>query len=195
MIAPCDNLDSSSSAVLPTLAARIVLLVPTERDRQTLCEWLNLTENERFFGPCQKSLSFLDSPPPGAGHRAVLIDGALVGYLRWRPLNRDELAHTSLPSLLPANALQLECLIGDVAQRGLGIGSQAIRILRRILSETVGERALIALGCVHHLSYRRAFEKAGLRSHFFYDDPVRGPMVAMVRFPSAPSQPGQPPSR
>jgi RimJ/RimL family protein N-acetyltransferase len=176
-----DCYDDVKSSVQPTLAARVVLRAPTSEDRELVAQWFELSDLDPTWGGARQNLAFLATPPVGAEHRVIAIDGQSVGYVRWLPVGAELLEHPMLGRVLAPSATRIDVLVGPRDRRFVGVGSVALRRVREDLAERRGDRGFVGLASIRHLAARRAYEKAGFYYHYFFDDETIGPMVAFVR--------------
>ena len=177
--------DEKESAVQLTFAARVSLRVPTSREEPLLRKWLQASRAERYRTSPTLGNGRSSTPSEQLVWRIVWVESEPVGYVRWRPVDPAWLRTTVLGGSVPANALEIDVFIGNYERRGLGIGTEAIVRLLHLIREVHGSRCVMARSSVHDLASRRAHEKAGLREHYFYEDPGLGPAVAMIHFGQA----------
>jgi aminoglycoside 6'-N-acetyltransferase len=186
MLPLIDSHDDPRSSVQLTLAARVGLRPPRAEDDALLRQWFELSDIESSFGEPDKNVDFVERlrATPGlgdAGNRVVVVGNEPVGYVRWYVAPIECLRGTTFYQGLGADATRIDVLVGPRERRFVGIGSVALRRVREELAMSVGSRSVWGLAGIAHLAARRAFEKAGFRYHYFYDDVQIGPAVAMVR--------------
>jgi hypothetical protein len=151
-----------------------------------LRQWFELSDVESSWGAPEQNLAFVGQlrAEPGqgqVGNRVIVVEDEPVGYVRWYVAPVDRLRDTPLFGRLEAEATRVDVLVGPRERRFVGIGSVALRHVREELTLRFGPRSVWGLAGIAHLAARRAFEKAGFRHHYFYDDAQLGPAVAMVR--------------
>jgi len=174
--------DEKESAVQLSFAARVSLRVPTSREEPLLRKWLQASRVERHRTSPLLGTGRSLTPSEQLVWRIVWVESEPVGYARFRPVDPAWLKTTVLAGLVPTDTLEIDVFVGNYERRGLGIGTEAIVRLRRLIRELHGNRCVMAKSSVHDLASRRAHEKAGLCEHYFYEDPGLGPAVAMIHF-------------
>lgn len=181
MLPLIDSYEEVRSSVQLTLAARVSLRFPLSEDMLLVQQWLEMSDVEMSWGKPGQNIALLAAPRRDVDHRVVLVSDEPVGYLRWLTQAGKHLRGTSVAQVIRDNAVQLDVLVGPRDRRFVGIGSVAVRLAYDELSESLAPPVVFGKASVHHLAARRAYEKAGFLHHFFYDDPMIGPAVAMVR--------------
>ncbi|MGC4063604.1 MAG: GNAT family N-acetyltransferase [Polyangiaceae bacterium] len=186
MLPLIDSQEDARSSVQLTLAARVGLRLPNVEDDDLLRQWFELSDVESSWGAPEQNLAFVAQlrAAPGhgdAGNRVIVVENEPVGYVRWHRAPIDRLRNTPLFERLGAAATRVDVLVGPRERRFIGIGSVALRHVREELTLGFGPRSVWGLAGIAQLAARRAFEKAGFRHHYFYDDAQLGPAVAMVR--------------
>lgn len=176
-----DSYEDVRSSVQLTLAARVSVRSVSADDEGLLQQWFELSDVEQSWGNPQENLTFLKSPPSGGDQRIVVVEDADVGYIRWQFVKGGRIECPAISEMLERGAYRIDVLIGPRDRRFVGLGSVALRRVREGLVPALGNYACFGLASVHHLAARRAYEKAGFRNHYFYDDERLGPSVAMVR--------------
>lgn len=169
------------SSVLPTLAARVVLRVPTIADRARIEQWFHLGDLDLTWGGLRENLEFVAKPPADGGQRVIAVDGELVGYLRWSPLAESWLRQPMLSRVLKGRAVRIDALVGPRDWRFVGVGGVALRRAREELSAAGVVGNYVGLASIRQLAARRAYENAGFYHHFLFDEERLGPLVALVR--------------
>jgi len=181
MLPLIDSYEDVRSSVQLTLAARVALRFPLSEDMLLIQQWLEMSDVELSWGKPADNLALLAAPRGDVDHRIVLVSDEPVGYLRWRTRAGAYLRGTSVARVIRDDAVQLDVLVGPRDRRFVGIGSVAIRLAYDELVDALKPQICFGKSSVHHFAARRAFEKAGFLHHFFYDDRMIGPAVAMVR--------------
>jgi RimJ/RimL family protein N-acetyltransferase len=180
MLPLIDNYEDLRSSVQLTLAARVGLRLVNTEDAELLQQWFELADVQLSWGPIGKNIEFFTNPPALAEQRIIFVEGADVGYIRWQLVHSLPGCH-ALTELLEKGAYRIDVLIGPRDRRFVGLGSVALRRVREEIAVHFDSLACFGYASVHHLAARRAYEKAGFRNHYFYDDEQGGPSVAMVR--------------
>ena len=152
----------------------------TLEDRALVQQWFELSDVELSWGSAENNLEFFSKPPEAAEQRIIVVEGADVGYIRWQLIQGEFFRGSESVMPTPA-AVRIDVLVGPRDRRFVGLGSVALRRVRESLASELGPYPCFGLSSVHHLAARRAYEKAGFRHHYFYDDEQMGPSVAMVR--------------
>lgn len=181
MLPLIDSYEDVRSSVQLTLAARVALRFPLSEDMLLIQQWLEMSDVELSWGKAAQNRALLASPRRDVDHRVILMSDEPVGYLRWRTQAGAHLRGTSVAQVIREGAVQLDVLVGPRDRRFVGIGSVALRLAYDELYEALQPQICFGKSSVHHFAALRAFEKAGFLHHFFYDDPMIGPAVAMVR--------------
>jgi hypothetical protein len=181
MLPLIDSYEDVRSSVQLTLGARVALRFPLSEDMLLIQQWLEMSDVALTWGKAEQNYALLSAARRDVDHRVILVSDEPVGYLRWRTQAGTHLRGTSVAQIIRDNAVQLDVLVGPRDRRFVGIGSVAIRLAYDELYEALEPQICFGKTSVHHLAARRAFEKAGFLHHFFYDDPMIGPAVAMVR--------------
>jgi hypothetical protein len=181
MLPLIDSYEDARSSIQLTLAARVSLRFPVSEDMLLIEQWLEMSDVELSWGSAARNIALLAAPRREIDHRVILVSEEPVGYLRWRQFAGAELRGTGVGHLIHDDAVQLDVLVGPRDRRFVGIGCVAIRMAYEELCETSPPAVCFGKSSVHHLAARRAYEKAGFLHHYFYDDPVIGPAVAMLR--------------
>lgn len=181
MLPLSDSYEDTRSSVQLTLAARVGLRFPLSEDMLLIQQWLEMADVQQSWGAPAHNIALLAASRREVDHRVILVSEEPVGYLRWRPQAGSQLRGTSVAKVIRDDAVQLDALVGPRDRRYVGIGSVALRLAYDELFEALQPRVCFGKATVHHLASRRAFEKAGFLHQFFYEDPVIGPAVAMVR--------------
>ena len=114
----------------------------------------------------------LVSKEPGS-HAIIDADGIPVGYLCWEFPPPEDLEAASLTDL-PEQLMDIDILIGEKEQLGLGIGSEALRqLVDRFRDRDDVRFAGLATSVDNHRA-KRAYEKAGFEVFREFDDPECG---------------------
>jgi RimJ/RimL family protein N-acetyltransferase len=180
MLPLIDHYEDLRSSVQLTLAARVGLRSVNTEDVELLQQWFELADVQLSWGPISPNIEFFMNPPVRAEQRIIFVEGADVGYIRWQFV-RCLSGCLALAELLEKGAYRIDVLIGPRDRRFVGLGSVALRRVREELAVHFDTLTCFGSTSVHHLAARRAYEKAGFRNHYFYDDEYGCPSVAMVR--------------
>jgi RimJ/RimL family protein N-acetyltransferase len=108
------------------------------------------------------------------------VDGRKVGIILWQHPTREELDLAGLADI-PASAIDIDIMIGEVAALGRGFGTNAIRLVAETALSDAGVPFVMACVRLDNLASQRAFAKAGFRRDREFDDVPNGPHVLMVR--------------
>lgn len=183
MLPLSDSFEDPRSSIQLTLAARVGLREVLGADEDLLEQWFGLSDIEATWGSVDDNLRFARNVPLGADQRIISLEGEAVGYIRWSTDASWRWKGTPLESILSEGAIRVDVLVGPRDRRMVGLGSVALQRVRSELAVSRGTMTLFGLADVQNLVARRAFEKAGFLHHYFYDDGVLGPSVAMVCLP------------
>lgn len=142
--------------------------------------WLAQPEVARWWTNAEADLAFARQPPDGATHRLITLDGAAVGYLRWRVVGREDLDAAGLDDI-PTDSVDIDIFIGEESARGCGAGPAALEVLvaHLQLDPTLPMAGLTT--SVDNIRAHRAFEKAGFENIRTYHPQGHGECCLYVR--------------
>jgi aminoglycoside 6'-N-acetyltransferase len=144
-------------------------------------QWLELSDIEPFWGHVADIQALFTRAVIGSGHCLVYVDSEPVGYVRWRHDDGNGYRGTLLERPLAVGATRIDALVGPRDRRLVGLGSIALRMTWERLDMMQGSTCYFGLASVHQVAAIRAYEKAGFRYHYYHNDVLQGPSVALVR--------------
>jgi RimJ/RimL family protein N-acetyltransferase len=148
-------------------------------DVEQLRHWLITPHVAAWYPDPEDHLAWAANPPPTGDRALITSGGRAVGYIRWQSVLREVLDSVGLYEI-PAGAVDVDMLIGDLAFVGQGIGPKALLVLVSQLRQR-GDVPLVGLSpSVQNLSAQRAYEKAGFHILREYHPPVYGRCFLMV---------------
>lgn len=152
----------------------------TDLHRDLLFRWLQSPHVRRGWGDPAPQLTAALDRPEGSGHSLISVDGNLVGYLRWQRVSRVALDVVGLHEI-PDDAVDIDILIGEPDQVGMGIGSRALELLIALLKADASVRWAGMSTSVDNIAAIRAYEKAGFARLEQYEDPEAGTCWVMLQ--------------
>jgi aminoglycoside 6'-N-acetyltransferase len=155
----------------------------TERDLAILDRWLADPEVATWFSDAGHQRAEAVGRP-AQQQWLLAADGRSVGYARWQRVDPVALAALGLRDI-PAEAVDLDLLLGEPAARGQGWGVRFVRLICQRLLEDPTVSMIGMVTSAHHVRARRAWEKAGLTLEQTYEDQRYGPCHVFTRRRSA----------
>jgi aminoglycoside 6'-N-acetyltransferase len=144
-----------------------------------LREWLHRPHVVRWWLDPERALVEAAGLPPES-QAMIVEEGRPVGYLRWGPPSREDLAAAGL-SDLPDHLFDIDIMIGEPGALGRGIGPRALGLL---LDRFGADPRVEWVGLGTSLANERAiraFKKAGFRRFREIADPEIGPGLYLVK--------------
>lgn len=158
-----------------------VRLVDVTTDDMPLIErWLRASHVCRYWGDPEANTRLMREPPVGTWRALIEVDGRKVGLVLRQHPTRRELDGAGLCDV-PESVIDIDIMIGDVAETGRGVGPQAIRLVAEAALADPAVPFVIAAMMAENTASRRAFAKAGFRMDREFDDVPSGRCVLMVR--------------
>jgi aminoglycoside 6'-N-acetyltransferase len=148
-------------------------------DLPRLAEWLRAPHVSPWWPEPEAQLEEARHRPPGAGQVLIAEDGHPVGYMRWQRSDAAVLASLGLGDI-PAGAVDMDILIGDVSRTHQGIGRRAVRLLQSRLLADASTPLLAMVTAVGNEVAIRSFRAAGFAPYREYDDPRYGRCLVLV---------------
>ncbi|MGK7876788.1 MAG: GNAT family N-acetyltransferase [Xenococcaceae cyanobacterium] len=149
-------------------------LVPfsPETDTEKLNTWLKAPHVVRWWGnPSSHLQQALEHP--SSDHAIIVADDTPIGYLRWQKVKKVELDAVGLTEI-PLGSVDIDILIGEVDYVGCGIGPLVLKKLVNHLSEDSSIPLIGMSTSVENTAAIKAYQKAGFRCLFQYDNPDYG---------------------
>ena len=160
---------------------KVRLLDVTNDDLPLIEKWLNADHVRPFWGDPQENFRMMREPPADGHWRAVIeSDGRQVGLVLWQHPTRRELDEAGLFDI-PESVVDIDIMIGEIAESGKGAGSAAIRLVAETVLADPAVPFVIAAAAIDNPASQRAFAKAGFRKDREFDDVPNGRYVLMVR--------------
>ncbi len=146
-----------------------VTLQPFERAHLALLDkWIRLPHFAPWYPEPDANMVW-GAQPPASGYQRIIADGAsAVGYIRWQYVDRETLDALGLHEI-PANSVDADILIGEVADIGRGLGPLALSALADELRKDPRVPLIGLTTSVNNIHAHRGFEKAGFRIARQYD--------------------------
>jgi len=143
-----------------------------------LREWLHRPHVVRWWLDQERALVEAAGLPPES-QAMIVEEGRPVGYLRWEPPSREDLAAAGL-SDLPDHLVDIDIMIGEPEALGRGMGPKALALLLdRFRADPRVEWAGLGTSLANERAIR-AFEKAGFRRFREIADPEIGAALYLV---------------
>jgi aminoglycoside 6'-N-acetyltransferase len=150
-----------------------------ERHAALLQGWLSLPHVIRWWFDPETALREAAGLLPDS-HAMIVVEGRLVGYLRWEPPPPEDLAAAGL-SDLPGRLMDIDIMIGEPDALGRGIGPRALALLLdRFTTDPQVDWAGLGTSLANERAIR-AYEKAGFRRFREFADPEIGPALYLVK--------------
>lgn len=135
---------------------------------QLLAGWLKQPHVAPWYPEPDENLFWAANPPIGASQAIIAAGSSAVGYLRWQRVARETLDALGLPEI-PANSVDADILIGDIASVGNGWGVDALKALANEVRRDPTVPLIGLTTSVANTHAHRAFERAGFRIARQYD--------------------------
>lgn len=139
-----------------------------------LAAWLRCPEVARWYPEPAGPLAWAAQPPQGGEQALIAWEGRAIGYIRWQRVDRAMLDAVGLAEL-PANAVDVDLLLGHSDFIDKGLGTAALEVLLLRLRVDPGIPLVGLTSSVDNCRAHRAFEKAGFRKTRSYSPPGFGP--------------------
>lgn len=153
----------------------------TDDDLPLIERWLHADHVRSTWGDPDTNFQLLRDAPANENWRAIIeADGRKVGLVLWQHPTRRELAEAGL-SDIPESVIDIDIMIGEHTDVGLGVGSAAIRLVAEAALSDPAVPFVMACAQLDNLVSQRAFAKAGFRNEREFDDVPSGRYVLMVR--------------
>jgi aminoglycoside 6'-N-acetyltransferase len=149
-------------------------LVPFAPPNLVLLEaWLKRPHVARWYPHPDENLGWAATPPPGGSHVLIAVRNVPVGYIRWQVVDRETLDSVGLNEV-PANAVDIDLLLGEQDYVGRGIGPAALELLVKQLSSNRELPVAGLTSSVENTYAHAAFRKAGFLVARQYSPPGFG---------------------
>jgi aminoglycoside 6'-N-acetyltransferase len=138
-----------------------------------LSAWLHGTQVAPWYPEPDENVAWATNPPPGGSHALIVCEARPIGYMRWQVVDRGVLDSVGLYEI-PANAVDVDLLIGETEHLSKGAGPAALQeLIVRLRADP--KIPLVGLtSSVSNSRAHRAFEKAGFHIARQYSPPGFG---------------------
>ena len=164
---------------MPTSVTDVRLEAVSDADWPRIRAWLDDPGVIEWWGPPSQTEGAVIAAMRHKGSlvRMIHVDGAPVGYAHavdatiWGAM---------LPDDLPTGTYDIDLFIGEPAARGLGVGVEALVLLRQEVFASTLAVAVSVFPPVSNERAVRAYEKAGFAWQSIWNDPRTGPSWFMI---------------
>jgi RimJ/RimL family protein N-acetyltransferase len=138
-----------------------------------LSVWLRRPQVARWYPEPEENVAWAASPPQGGSHALIACEARPVGYIRWQVVDRETLDSVGLYEI-PANAVDIDLLLGEAEYLGKGLGPAGLEelVVRLRANPEIPLAGLTS--SVDNANAHRAFEKAGFHIARQYSPPGFG---------------------
>lgn len=161
-------------------AAPTVRLRPARaKDWDLIRGWLAMPDIEAWWGPISATQAEVQIAL-NSGHamcRIIEANGEAAGYAHAVDAT---LWGEELPQDLAPGTWDLDLFIARREHRGLGVGAEALRLLKAEVFASTMALAVCVFPSVRNEAAVRAYEKAGFRWQRIWNDPYMGPSWFMI---------------